>query len=90
MRGTDVLEDAAMPKEAEKRKSGIPTGNAGEYSVMGDPLRRGFGMIAQVIAAGVSDVIKEIAIDSGETHRATSGLSSCRAIRARPSIPAMV
>jgi len=79
-----------MPRKTEKRKPGIPTGSAGEYLVMGDLLRREFGMIAQVIEAGVSDVIKEIAIDSGETHRATSGLSSCRAIRARPSIPAMV
>lgn len=30
---------AALPK---KRKSGIPTGNAGEYLVMGELLRRGF------------------------------------------------
>jgi hypothetical protein len=29
------------PKK-EKRKSGIPTGNAGEYFVMGELLRRGF------------------------------------------------
>ena len=29
----------AVPK---KRKSGIPTGNAGEYFVMGELLRRGF------------------------------------------------
>jgi hypothetical protein len=27
---------------AKKRKSGIPTGNAGEYFVMGELLRRGF------------------------------------------------
>lgn len=26
----------------KKRKSGIPTGNAGEYFVMGELLRRGF------------------------------------------------
>jgi hypothetical protein len=59
LKGTDVLEDAAMPTKTERRKSGIPTGNAGEYSVMGDPLRRGFGMIAQVIAVFVSDEIQE-------------------------------
>lgn len=29
-------------KEIKKRKSGIPTGNAGEYFVMGELLRRGF------------------------------------------------
>src|SRR5437867_8543404 len=28
--------------ERRKRKSGIPTGNAGEYFVMGELLRRGF------------------------------------------------
>jgi hypothetical protein len=27
---------------AKKRKSGIPTGNAGEYFVMGELLRRGY------------------------------------------------
>jgi len=32
--------DAGKPKR--KRKSGIPTGNAGEYFVMGELLRRGF------------------------------------------------
>jgi len=53
LRGTDVLEDAAMPKEAEKRKSGIPTGGAGEHLVMGDLLRRGFDMIAHVVAVPV-------------------------------------
>lgn len=30
------------PKPQKKRKSGIPTGNAGEYFVMGELLRRGF------------------------------------------------
>jgi len=30
------------PKPKKKRKSGIPTGNAGEYFVMGELLRRGF------------------------------------------------
>src|SRR4051794_37285209 len=29
-------------KPIKKRKSGIPTGNAGEYFVMGELLRRGF------------------------------------------------
>lgn len=29
-------------KQTKKRKSGIPTGNAGEYFVMGELLRRGF------------------------------------------------
>ncbi len=29
-------------KSKKKRKSGIPTGNAGEYLVMGELLRRGF------------------------------------------------
>ena len=28
--------------EGKKRKSGIPTGNAGEYLVIGELLRRGF------------------------------------------------
>ena len=31
-----------MGKEKPKRKSGIPTGNAGEYLVMGELLRRGY------------------------------------------------
>lgn len=31
-----------MPRKKKKRKSGIPTGNAGEYFVMGELLRRGF------------------------------------------------
>jgi hypothetical protein len=30
------------PKERKRKKSGIPTGNAGEYFVMGELLRRGF------------------------------------------------
>lgn len=30
------------PEPKKKRKSGIPTGNAGEYFVMGELLRRGF------------------------------------------------
>jgi hypothetical protein len=32
----------AHPLLSKKRKSGIPTGNAGEYFVMGELLRRGF------------------------------------------------
>ena len=31
-----------MAEQIRKRKSGIPTGNAGEYFVMGELLRRGF------------------------------------------------
>jgi hypothetical protein len=31
-----------VAKQLKKRKSGIPTGNAGEYFVMGELLRRGF------------------------------------------------
>ena len=31
-----------MAMQVKKRKSGIPTGNAGEYFVMGELLRRGF------------------------------------------------
>jgi hypothetical protein len=31
-----------MVNQVKKRKSGIPTGNAGEYFVMGELLRRGF------------------------------------------------
>lgn len=31
-----------MGNQNKKRKSGIPTGNAGEYFVMGELLRRGF------------------------------------------------
>ncbi len=34
--------DSAMKKSIAKRKSGIPTGNAGEYFVMAELLRRGF------------------------------------------------
>lgn len=33
---------ATSPKPKKKRRSGIPTGNAGEYLVMGELLRRGF------------------------------------------------
>jgi hypothetical protein len=36
----DMYQDRDLPKK--KRKSGIPTGNAGEYFVMGELLRRGF------------------------------------------------
>src|SRR3954447_5093819 len=32
----------AETKPKKKRKSGIPTGNAGEYFVMGELLRRGY------------------------------------------------
>ena len=32
----------ALPLTTTKRKSGIPTGNAGEYFVMGELLRRGY------------------------------------------------
>lgn len=31
-----------VPRAEKKRKSGVPTGNAGEYFVMGELLRRGF------------------------------------------------
>jgi hypothetical protein len=31
-----------MPEERKRRRSGIPSGNAGEYFVMGELLRRGF------------------------------------------------
>jgi len=31
-----------VPPQIKKRRSGIPTGNAGEYSAMGELLRRGF------------------------------------------------
>lgn len=31
-----------MPAKIKKRKYGVPTGNAGEYFVMGELLRRGF------------------------------------------------
>src|SRR5882672_4594889 len=31
-----------VPTRPKKRKSGIPTGNAGEYFVMGELLRRGY------------------------------------------------
>ena len=31
-----------MATQIKKRRSGIPTGNAGEYFVMGELLRRGF------------------------------------------------
>lgn len=36
------MDEPAEPKPRKKRKSGIPTGNAGEYLVMGELLRRGF------------------------------------------------
>jgi len=35
-------DDATEAVEKKKRKSGIPTGNAGEYFVMGELLRRGY------------------------------------------------
>ena len=37
-----IAHEAAGSKPQKKRKSGIPTGNAGEYFVMGELLRRGF------------------------------------------------
>ena len=36
------MNEIDAPIEKKKRKSGIPTGNAGEYLVMGELLRRGF------------------------------------------------
>src|SRR3954447_5832353 len=36
----EAIETCATP--LKKRKSGIPTGNAGEYFVMGELLRRGY------------------------------------------------
>ena len=39
MKNPGVMKAASVPK---KRKSGISTGNAGEYFVMGELLRRGF------------------------------------------------
>lgn len=35
-------EEAPVPSKKKKKKSGIPTGNAGEYFVMGELLRRGY------------------------------------------------
>src|SRR5277367_5378903 len=42
--GASTKETSSMSadKPTKKRKSGIPTGNAGEYFVMGELLRRGF------------------------------------------------
>ena len=37
-----AMDDTEITAAAKKRKSGIPTGNAGEYFVMGELLRRGF------------------------------------------------
>jgi hypothetical protein len=34
--------DVASSAPKKKRRSGIPTGNAGEYFVMGELLRRGY------------------------------------------------
>lgn len=36
------MSDLPEVEDRKKRKSGIPTGNAGEYLVMGELLRRGF------------------------------------------------
>ena len=36
------MSDLPPPEQKKKRKSGIPTGNAGEYFVMGELLRRGY------------------------------------------------
>lgn len=36
------MDELADEPEKKKRKSGVPTGNAGEYLVMGELLRRGF------------------------------------------------
>jgi hypothetical protein len=40
--GSDEPLIPETPQTKKKRKSGIPTGNAGEYLVMGELLRRGF------------------------------------------------
>ena len=37
-----MTEDQTVAVPTRRRKSGIPTGNAGEYFVMGEMLRRGF------------------------------------------------
>ncbi len=36
------MSEIAAPVPRKKRKSGFPTGNAGEYLVLGELLRRGF------------------------------------------------
>jgi hypothetical protein len=41
-RSVKAAHDAPVSTPKRKRKSGIPTGNAGEYFVMGELLRRGF------------------------------------------------
>jgi hypothetical protein len=41
-RGRLLSPEEVMVEPKPKRKSGIPTGNAGEYFVMGELLRRGF------------------------------------------------
>jgi hypothetical protein len=47
----DETDERQPPK---KRKSGIPTGNAGEYLVMGELLRRGFD--AQIADRNTKDM----------------------------------
>jgi hypothetical protein len=61
-------ENVAGAAEKKKRKSGIPTGNAGEYFVMGELLRRGFdAQLADRNTRGYDILVAKE--DGGQMHR---------------------
>jgi hypothetical protein len=65
-------------KPIKKRKSGIPTGNAGEYFVMGELLRRGFD--AQL--ADRNTAVCDLRVGRHATHTLTK--VQVKTVRAQP------
>jgi hypothetical protein len=58
---------ATTSKPTRKRKSGIPTGNAGEYLVMGELLRRGFD--AQLADRNTKGYDIIVGVEGGDLRR---------------------
>jgi hypothetical protein len=67
-----------LATQATKRKSGIPTGNAGEYFVMGELLRRGFdAQLADRNTKGYDMLV-------GSTENASLRKVQVKTVRAQP------
>ena len=67
-----------MTAQIKKRKSGIPTGNAGEYFVMGELLRRGFdAQLADRNTKGYDLLV-------GRSEEATLHKVQVKTVRAQP------
>src|SRR2546425_105397 len=67
-----------MARQIKKRKSGIPTGNAGEYFVMGELLRRGYdAQLADRNTKGYDLLV-------GRSEEATLRKVQVKTVRAQP------